>query len=165
LPAEFLAAAYHTSVTPLVLTEIWSTKALYWPPPFNRFNVLPSPVGIQRMSNASKFQPPFGYPEILAHMGVIIFCELTESGIDEGHAAALSMRAVEGVRKQFGGIQHYIPIAIDVDLSKRNEVIFSEFTGYNYDELAQKYGLSSMSIRNIVKRAQKIERMKRSIAD
>ena len=45
----------------------------------------------------------------------------------------------------------YIPKPDSFARIKRNQAIVAEFNGYNYNELAQKYGLTSVMIRNIIR--------------
>lgn len=49
-----------------------------------------------------------------------------------------------------GGLNYYFPQAEKMLRAKRNELIRGEFTGSNYKELAQKYRLSEIQIREIV---------------
>lgn len=50
----------------------------------------------------------------------------------------------------FGGVNLYIPKADKLERMDRNDRIRAEFNGYNFRELAQKYGLTEVSIRSIV---------------
>ena len=50
----------------------------------------------------------------------------------------------------FGGVNLYIPKADKLERMDRNDRIREEFNGYNFRELAQKYGLTEVSIRSIV---------------
>lgn len=45
----------------------------------------------------------------------------------------------------------YIPKPDSFERIKRNQAIVAEFNGYNFNALARKYGLTSVTIRNIVK--------------
>jgi len=58
----------------------------------------------------------------------------------------------------YGGTYVYIPKAGRADRLERNEQIKSEFNGYNFRELALKYDLSEVWIRNIVSDRVKIVR-------
>lgn len=53
--------------------------------------------------------------------------------------------------KRFAGTQIYIPKLDDFERNLRNKQICEEFNGYNYEQLAVKYGLTSTMIRIIVK--------------
>lgn len=53
--------------------------------------------------------------------------------------------------KNYGGSTIYIAKSCAIDVQKRNKKIISEFRkGASYKELAVKYGLSTIWIRNIV---------------
>jgi len=51
--------------------------------------------------------------------------------------------------KRFGGQNIYIPKPDTFEKEQRNHQIRTEFTGYNYRELAYKYKLSEIQIRTI----------------
>lgn len=52
--------------------------------------------------------------------------------------------------KEYGGVTIYIPKSDGFELAYRNIQIRNEFNGYNYRELAKKYGLSEVRVRSIV---------------
>lgn len=52
--------------------------------------------------------------------------------------------------EEYGGTYFYIPKTDKIERRERNEQIKAEFDGYNFRELAQKYGLTEVTIRNIV---------------
>lgn len=51
---------------------------------------------------------------------------------------------------EYGGVSIYIPKADRLERQERNDRIKAEFDGYNFRELAVKYGLTEVSIRSIV---------------
>ena len=51
---------------------------------------------------------------------------------------------------RYGGTSIYIPKADRKERMKRNEQIRITFDGYNFRELAQKFGLTEVTIRSIV---------------
>lgn len=55
------------------------------------------------------------------------------------------------IARIMGGTLQYIPKLDDIDRKVRNEKIRQEFTGFNIPELASRYGLTEVHIRNIVK--------------
>lgn len=55
------------------------------------------------------------------------------------------------IARIMGGTLQYIPKLDDIDRKVRNEKIRQEFTGFNIPELASRYGLTEVQIRNIVK--------------
>lgn len=52
----------------------------------------------------------------------------------------------------------YFPLSKDSDRLERNRKIYSEFSGRNIPELAYKYGLSSVQIRNILRKRPSLDR-------
>lgn len=54
-----------------------------------------------------------------------------------------------------GGTYLYIPKAESIERWSRNEKIKHDFTGYNFKELAIKYNLTEVMIRNIVSEIKK----------
>lgn len=55
----------------------------------------------------------------------------------------------------FGGCNLYIPSERTVFRTVRDKKIREEFTGCNYDELAEKYCLSARQVRNIINKKEK----------
>lgn len=55
------------------------------------------------------------------------------------------------IARLMGGTLQYIPKLDELDRKVRNAKIRNEFTGYNISELAARYGLTEVQIRNIVK--------------
>lgn len=55
------------------------------------------------------------------------------------------------IARIMGGTLQYIPKLDDIDRKVRNEKIRQEFTGFNIPELAARYGLTEVQIRNIVR--------------
>lgn len=51
-----------------------------------------------------------------------------------------------------GGLQIRIPDLQDLWRKERNRRIRNEFTGFNYEELAIKYGIKARQVRRIVQR-------------
>lgn len=96
---------------------------------------------------------PEGYPELLEQIGQVIFKRLRECDIAHESATSMTINITEAIRNEIGGVQQYIPRGLSYDLSQRDEKIWQEFVGDNYQALAYKYGLTEMQVRNIVKRA------------
>ena len=75
--------------------------------------------------------------------------------LPEIYKALVDKIGIEGtlkVAEVLGGQWLYFPNANSAIKDIRNERIRSEFNGYNYNELARKYGLSHQWIRKIVKK-------------
>lgn len=95
---------------------------------------------------------PDGYPELLEQMGQVIYNHLLKNNTTE-QATSTTFAIVENIRTEIGGVQQYIPRGTSYELSQREKKIWNDFDGNNYTELAQKYGITTVRIRNIVKQA------------
>ncbi|MGH8782092.1 Mor transcription activator family protein [Paraburkholderia sp.] len=101
---------------------------------------------------------PPDYPELLEHIGQLVYRDLCERGVHPGIAADMALLVGDSICTEFGGTQIYVPRALTYRLSQRDAEIFREFRGDNFPQLARKYGLSEMQLRNIVRKAIEIER-------
>lgn len=73
-------------------------------------------------------------------------------------AQELGIEAAFSIAKMFGGAQVYFPTLEKHCNSKLRDSIIEEFDGYNFRELAKKYGYTERWIREIVKDTIKKER-------
>lgn len=106
-------------------------------------------------------QFPENYPEQLEHMGQIIYQELLSMNLPQSQATQKALSMVEALRVGLGGGVFYIPRGLGYQLSLRDEKIWNEFTGNNIPELAIKYELSHMQIRNVLSIARARETAKK----
>ncbi len=67
-------------------------------------------------------------------------------------AEVLGVEAAVKLSREFGGLAVYIPQVDAVLRKKRDEVIRAEFNGRNYRDLAKKWSLTEVWIREIVDR-------------
>jgi Mor family transcriptional regulator len=104
---------------------------------------------------------PEDYPEQLEHIGQILGRELLALGLPLSVANAKAFQMAEAIRKELGGGAIYLPRGHGYELSLREQQIWGEFTGNNIPELATKYKLSQMQIRNILAKAKARDTMKR----
>ncbi len=65
-------------------------------------------------------------------------------------AELIGLDSYKKLMAEYGGMSIYIPKADRLERMERNDKIRSEFDGYNFRELAMKYGLTEVSIRSIV---------------
>jgi Mor family transcriptional regulator len=73
--------------------------------------------------------------------------------LDEEQKTLAELVGIEGFRnlvRTFNGTSIYIPKVESIEKTVRDEAIRDEFDGSNYRELALKYGLTEVWIRNIV---------------
>lgn len=54
------------------------------------------------------------------------------------------------IAKELGGTRHYFPKFESLFRDSRNQMIYNEFNGSNYREIAKKYNLSETRIREII---------------
>lgn len=65
-------------------------------------------------------------------------------------AAELDLESALKLARLFSGERVYFPKYETVERPLRNKKIITEFNGYNFKELARKYGITEMAIRQIV---------------
>ena len=65
-------------------------------------------------------------------------------------AGIIGLDNVKKLFEEFPGANVYFPKLDDLERNNRNKLIRADFNGYNFRELAKKYGLTEVSIRNIV---------------
>ena len=65
-------------------------------------------------------------------------------------AETIGIEAYRDLVKQYAGMHIYIPEHETFKANQRNAEIRADFNGYNFRELARKYGLTESSIRRIV---------------
>lgn len=97
---------------------------------------------------------PDGYPELLEQMGQIIGAELLTLGLPLSIANAKALSITNAIRREVGGQQLYVSKGLEYDLSLRDEEIYAAFKGNNYDDLARRFSLTTVQIRNIVRKGQ-----------
>lgn len=102
-------------------------------------------------------------PDLLADLAKHTAVSAKEFGICEEFAENLGMIVAMKISQSWGGLNVYIPKALELFACEREKQIYNEFNGTNHAALAKKYGLSVQWIYNIVKRVQKEEVAKRQI--
>lgn len=76
---------------------------------------------------------------------------VTHIGSDkEAPAKAVADAVCDDLIHEWGGFSLYLPKGTQAKCSAEAELIWSEFNGANYGELAKKFGKSDMRIRQIV---------------
>jgi len=102
------------------------------------------------------------YPEILIDLGEILADQLTSGGCQPEQAADLAFRAIEHIRRQWGGQPIYIPKGQAYELSQRDQRIYEDWRlkGMSH-ELAHDHGVSMTRIYQIV-RAQRLDRRQKA---
>lgn len=106
----------------------------------------------------SKKPPLFVFPDryherleqIGQMVGRILWAAASKAPITPDDAQRIAYEITEGLRNEHGGGQFYLARNIDHDLEPRDRAIWADFTGNNYFQLAKKYNLSDVRVREIV---------------
>ena len=102
------------------------------------------------------------YPEVLADIARTVHEQLmARARLAHQEAAEIALVVAEHVRKNIGGVATYIPRGLSYELSLRDRQIWSEFKGDNHAELARKYDMTEMRVRQIIDRAARTDRAAR----
>lgn len=102
-------------------------------------------------------------PDLLADLAMHTVVSAKEFGICEELAENLGMIVAMKISQSWGGLNVYMPKALELFACEREKQIYNEFNGTNHAALAKKYGLSVQWIYKIVKRVQKEETAKRQL--
>nr|WP_259370451.1 Mor transcription activator family protein [Rodentibacter pneumotropicus] len=100
-------------------------------------------------------------PDLLADLARHTVTTAKDFGLCDELAENLGMIVAMKISQSWGGLNVYMPKALELFACEREKQIFNEFTGNNHAYLAKKYGLSLQWIYKIVKRVQKEEIAKR----
>jgi Mor family transcriptional regulator len=104
------------------------------------------------------------YPEVLADIAREVHQRLMthpKAKLPHPVAAEVALQVAESVRKNIGGVSTYIPRGHMYEISVRDRKLWEEFKGDNYQELAHRYDMTEMRVRQIVARVAAAERAKR----
>lgn len=104
------------------------------------------------------------YPEVLADIARTIHHRLMldpRIKLEHPIAAEVALEVAEHVRKNIGGVATYIPRGMSYELTLRDRQMWQDFKGDNYAELARKYDMTEMRVRQIIAQALKADRAAR----
>lgn len=95
------------------------------------------------------------YPERLREIALSLFAALLDhpqlvDAVGRPLLAELAIMQTERLSSDFGGHNLYMHKGVAYRLTPRNRQMCAEFRGDNYDELADRYGLTPMRVRQIV---------------
>ena len=111
--------------------------------------------------NEPLFEGP-DYPELLEHLGTAVVETLVANGIHATLARDCGRAAAERVRRDFGGLQMYLPLGRVWQLTQRDREIYDAWNGgKHYVGLAQQYGISERHLRRIIEKCREEDRAKR----
>lgn len=89
-------------------------------------------------------------PEFLADLMQHTIDVMTEGGVGREKAEVFAVAVVLRLRARWSKQLIYFAEGRSIDLRSRNRRIFAEFTGRNQEQLAAKYGVSVVWIRQII---------------
>ena len=79
-------------------------------------------------------------------------------GISPATAQEIALAVGETVRAAWAGQALYIPYGVSKRWANRDQDIFAEFNGRNYQELSLKHGISVMRVRQVITRQLELHR-------
>lgn len=102
-------------------------------------------------------------PDLLADLAKHTVVAAQEFGVSEEQAENIGMIVAMKISQSWGGLNVYMPKALELFACEREKQIYNEFNGTNHAYLAKKYNLSLQWIYKIVKKVQKEEVNKRQM--
>lgn len=104
------------------------------------------------------------YPEVLGDIARSIHESLMKHPtlkVPHPIAAEMAMAAAEHVRKNIGGAIHYIPRGMSYEATLREREIWAAFKGDNYAEVARRWHITEMRVRQIIASVARADRAAR----
>jgi len=96
--------------------------------------------------------------EIADHAAEVLQADL---GIEPERAAHGGYLIMRRIAEAVGGAGVYIPTADSIERHERDEAIWREFRGDNVNELARKYGVTTIHLYRLIKRMRAEDAAKR----
>lgn len=94
---------------------------------------------------------PDGYPEVLADLAALV-ADCLATDLPRSHADALAFRITERIRHTLGGQAVYLPRGVVFEAAQRDRRLYHDFTGNNYAELCDRYGLGLQQVYECIHR-------------
>lgn len=91
-----------------------------------------------------------GMPAAWKDFALCFYACLLGLGLSPDNAADFALSMVESMAKEFGGTTIYVPLGLSILYKQRDNKINTEFTGNNHRQLAQKFKITEMRIRQIL---------------
>lgn len=102
------------------------------------------------------------YPELLEQLGAEVEQTLVGKGIHAGLARECGRAAAERVRRNFGGMQIYLPVGQAWELTQRDRAIYDAWKpGVNEIELIREHKITERHLRRIIEARRAEDRAKR----
>lgn len=95
----------------------------------------PAPGGLPPLSDDPD------YPAVLRELAELVKGELIKVDVPANRAAAIAETMAEHVRERYGGQPVYWPKGHTMRARLRRAAMWHDFTGDNYRELAERYGM------------------------
>lgn len=100
-------------------------------------------------------------PELLIDLAARAQKILVEkAGMDKDLAEHVGFEIARTMAEAWGGLNIYMPKAMEMKLHSRDEQIWREFDGHNQSELARKYNISVQWVYTIIKRMRALETLR-----
>ena len=97
-------------------------------------------------------------PELLTDLAVRAQKVLVEkASMDKDLAEHVGFEIARTMAESWGGLNIYVPKAMEMKLHSRDEQIWREFDGHNQSDLARKYNISVQWVYTIIKRMRALE--------
>lgn len=90
------------------------------------------------------------YPAVLNELWPFLLDDMRKLGFTQFDAERIALTATERIRKQWGGIQIYIPMGRMLKLSRRDVEICQRFNGHNKLELCREFKITAPHLYRIV---------------
>jgi len=88
-------------------------------------------------------------PDLFADLEAKLVPEIQACGVNVMEARAAARRAVELIRREWGGLQLYIPKGTSFDTEVIRRTIAAEYNGRNTAELCRRLGISERRFRQL----------------
>ncbi len=88
-------------------------------------------------------------PELLADLLAKLEPEIAAAGVNSMEARAAARRVVELIRREWGGLQLYIPKGTSFDVEAMRRVVGEEWNGHNTIEMCRRLNVSERRLRQL----------------
>jgi Mor family transcriptional regulator len=93
--------------------------------------------------------------EMAEHLYAQLITEPVTAKLPRDELAAVALRQTITVSSEMGGGTFYMHKGLSFHLSLRNRQMCAEFKGHNLPELAKRYDLTEVQVRNIIRQYQR----------
>ncbi|NMG48958.1 hypothetical protein GO613_12690 [Azoarcus communis] len=106
------------------------------------------------------------YPSALREIATCLYLHLRTQPVvsDDTQAAHIALALTEGLRREIGGGQIYVPKGDEYELTARDREILDRFNGHNHEQLAREYDVTTRHIYRLLQRRIREEVKRRQAA-